>query len=126
MFRILSAHIDYTTCMQVRYLTQLNTKPRILKWYTPGELVFVMFASFVPFIFEILMGLTPNLLTVFIMWALLTLVVVYFRIGKPEGYLYHLIKSLFTPDEFRVGGCLKSPKNYPIAPIYNNFEKKRN
>ena len=101
--------------MRVRYLTQLNTKPRILRWYTPGELVFIMFASFVPFIAEIIIGLTPNLFTVIVMWALLTLVVVYFRVGKPEGYLPHLVKSFFTPDSFRVGGSLlKSPRNYPI------------
>lgn len=101
--------------MRVRYLTQLNTKPRILRWYTPGELVFIMFASFIPFVAEIIIGLTPNLFTVILMWALLTLVVVYFRLGKPEGYLYHLLKSLFTPNTFRVGGSLlKTPNNYPI------------
>lgn len=106
--------------MQVRYLTQLNTKPRILKWYTPGELVFVMAASFIPFIIEVILGITPNLLTVGVMWILLTAIIIWFRVGKPEGYLAHLISSYLSPDEFRVGGDHMSPMNYPIAKLYED------
>ena len=106
--------------MQVRYLTQLNTKPRILKWYTPGELVFVMAASFIPFVIEVVIGVPPSLLTVGVMWILLTAIIIGFRVGKPEGYLIHLIKSYYTPNEFRVGGDVSSPMNYPVAKLYED------
>jgi len=108
--------------MQVRYLTQLNTKPRILKWYTPGELIVVMSASFLPFLIEMVSGLTPNIFTVVILWAVFTIVIAAFRVGRPDGYLVHLLQSLSTPDTFRVGGNIEEPRNYPVAELYKDRE----
>lgn len=104
--------------MQVRYLTQLNTKPRILHFYTPGELIFVMFASLLPFVVEIVLGLPPNIILVFLSWGVLTLVIVLFRIGKPEGYMQHCISHMFTPEEFRPGRVRNSDYIYPVALPY--------
>lgn len=106
--------------MQVRYLTQLNTKPRILKWYTPGELILVMGASFLPFVVEIVLGLTPNIFVVLVLWAIFTTIIAAFRVGRPEGYLVHLLQSLSTPDTFRVGGSIEEPRNYPVAELYKD------
>lgn len=104
--------------MRVRYLTQLNTKARILRFYTPGELIFVMFASLLPFAAEIVIGLDPNILLVFITWGMLTLVIVLMRMGRPEGYMVHFIRHLTTPTDFRPGRVRRGAYKYPVAPPY--------
>lgn len=105
---------------EVRYLTQLNTKPRIFKWYTPGELITILILSFIPFVGEIVLGLTPNIFLVALIWIVLTFIIVLFRIGKPEGYLVHLLYSLYLPDSFRIGGTEHEGMKYPIAKPYED------
>lgn len=77
-----------------------------------------MFASLSPFAAEIMLGLDPNILLVAGTWAVLTAVIVMFRIGKPEGYLAHCILHLATPENFRPGRVRMSDYEYPIADIY--------
>lgn len=106
--------------MRVRYLTQLNTKPRILRFYTPTELLFVMFASLAPFACEILLGLEPNILLVAVTWGLLTSIIMVFRIGRPEGFLMHCILHICTPEDFRPGRVRTCDYEYPVADLYEN------
>ena len=77
-----------------------------------------MFASLVPFAAEIALGLDPNILLVFLTWGCLTLAIIFFRMGKPEGHLAHCILHLITPEEMRPGRVRKSEYIYPIAELY--------
>lgn len=79
-----------------------------------------MFSSLAPFAGEILIGLDPNILLVAATWALLTTVIMVFRIGRPEGFLAHCIRHIATPEDFRPGRVRTGEYEYPIAELYEN------
>ena len=95
-----------------KYNTKLNTKPKIFKFYTPWELFAGAIMSISPVMVTIISGGEPSPGDAIIVFALYTIFLVYFKVGKPEGYLEHLLKHFFTPHTFRPG--FKSPE-FPVC-----------
>jgi hypothetical protein len=102
----------------MRYNTKLNTKPKIFKFYTPWELFFGAVMSMGPVMVTIISGAKPSPGDGIIVFCLYTIFLVYFKVGKPEGYLEHLIKHLFTPSNFRPG--FKAPE-FPVCPKLEDY-----
>ncbi len=98
---------------ELKYNTQLNTKLRIFKVYTPWEFFFGLVSAATPVIISTTIGLDANFLDSVITFVVYSLFIIYFKLGKPDGYLDHLILHLFTPTELRPG--LPCP-TFPIKP----------
>lgn len=99
--------------IRIQYNTQLNLKPKVLYIFTYWELFLGVVISCIPaFIFSIL-GLDPPLLDTILLFISYSLVIGYYKVGKPEGYLGHFLTHLITPEHFRPG---KKITHYPIKP----------
>lgn len=97
----------------IKYNTQLNTKFRIFKIYTPWEFFGGIVLAGSPVFVRMLIGLSSKPLENFGVFAFYTIFILAFKVGKPEGYLEHFIKNLLTPDELRAGLPIHT---YPIKP----------
>jgi hypothetical protein len=95
------------------YNRKLNEKPRILKFFTPWEFFFLVILIGIPPALTQIFGLKPSFIESGVIAISYTLFVIYFKLGKPEGYLYHLIISFFTPKHFRPGH--RTLRDFPIA-----------
>jgi hypothetical protein len=99
--------------VRIQYNTQLNVKPRVLYIFTYWEFFVGIIIGGVPaFIFAIL-GKDPPLLDSIILFIFYSLVIGYYKVGKPEGYLGHYLTHLVTSEHFRPG---KRKIYYPIRP----------
>ena len=89
--------------LRLTYNTQLNTRFRIFKIYTPWEFMIGVCLSAAPVLVSALIGLQPSFWDTFVVFILYSLFIVYFKIGRAEGYLPHWISHLLTPSEMRPG-----------------------
>lgn len=102
--------------IRIRYNNKLNTKPKVFKFYTHWELLIGVVLAMLPIAFAAVFQGDVKPGDVVIIFVVYTLFLVYFKIGKPEGYFGHLIKKYLTPDRYRPGfKCVE----YPIC---NNLE----
>jgi hypothetical protein len=99
--------------MRLNYNAQLNTKAHIFKIYTPWEFYLGMCSAFIPVVIPLAVGIDPTFLDCLIVFCIYSIMLLYFKVGKPEGYLEHLLRHLITPTEFRPGHKLPV---YPIKP----------
>lgn len=106
--------------MRLTYSTQLNAKPRIFKFFTPWEFFAGMLIVMTPVFLPMLFGLDPSLLDIVVVGVAYSCVIIFFKVGKPEGYLAHLLKHLVTPTEFRPG---HKEIVYPIKPDEEAYRK---
>lgn len=97
----------------IEYNAQLNTKPTILKFYTPWEFFVGLILTFSTIGLPVVFGVPPSFIEAAVVYTGYTLFLVYFKIGKPEGYLSHLIKHHLTPTVFRPG---HKDVPYPVRP----------
>lgn len=99
--------------VRLAYNSQLNTKPVIFKFFTPWEFFIGLILAFSIIAVPIVAGLKPSFLDTVIVFSTYTLFLVYFKIGKPDGYVFHWLSHFVTPTVFRPGH--KAPA-YPIKP----------
>lgn len=101
------------------YNRKLNEKARILKFFTPWEFFFLILLVAIPPGLSQIFGLKPSFIEATILGLFYTLFIIYFKLGKPEGYLAHMFTSFFTPKHFRPGH--RTLRGFPIilpkAPI---------
>lgn len=100
--------------IKLDYNAQLNTKATVLKFYTPWEFFTGIILSFILVAIPMMINLPPSIIDPVAMFVAYTLFLIYFKIGKPEGYLAHLLSHLLTPLVFRPGH--KCPA-YPVKPL---------
>lgn len=99
--------------MRVSYSTQVNVKPTIFKFYTPFEFFIGLMTMTGPALLAVIFDLPPGLLDSVFVFGVYSLVIVYFKTGKPEGYLIHCLQHLFSVKQLRAGHKLAT---YPIRP----------
>lgn len=102
--------------MRVIYNRRLNEKPRIFKFFTPWELLFLIIALVAPTIVANMFGWAPSFIDSIIMLALYMMFILRFKLGRPEGYFVHWMKHWHIPKHFRPGHW------DPPSPIYYDQE----
>lgn len=93
------------------YNRKLNEKPRIFKFFTLWEFTLLLFVLVAPVVIANLLNLPPSFLDSIILFALFTLFILRFKLGRPEGYFPHWVKKFFVPRHLRPGHYA------PIPPI---------
>lgn len=97
--------------MRLHYNSQVNVKFRILWIYTPQEFVIGLGLGIAVVIAQEILGIGGNPLESVAVIIAYSVFLAVFKIGRPEGYLEHLIAHFFTPTEFRPG---HREQEYPI------------
>jgi hypothetical protein len=100
------------------YNRKLNEKPRIFKFFTYWEFTALMFIIVTPIFIGNLLNLPPTFLDSLILLVIFTLYILRFKLGRPEGYFAHWLKSFTTFKHFRPGHVNKPfPVDFPPVPV---------
>jgi hypothetical protein len=103
---------------RVVYNRKLNEKPRIFKFFTYWEFTVLLFILVLPVVIGNILDLPPTFMDSIILLVLFSIYIARFKLGRPEGYFAHWIKSFSTFKHFRPGHVSKPlPIDLPESPV---------
>lgn len=88
---------------RVVYNRKLNEKPRIFKFFTYWEFTVLLFILVSPVVISNMLDLPPTFTDSLILLILFSIYIARFKLGRPEGYFAHWLKSFSTFKHFRPG-----------------------
>lgn len=87
----------------VTYNRKLNEKPRIFKFFTYWEFTVLLFILVSPVVISNMLDLPPTFIDSVVLLIIFSIYIARFKLGRPEGYFPHWLKSFSTFRHFRPG-----------------------